>query len=85
MKTGIEWLAEMAYQHQVLFLKRLSETRASESVDRAKYADQIWPIADYLNKEHDSLYHFILRSFNWEATPEGHDYWKQLAESALVP
>ena len=83
MKKGIEWLAEMPYRHQVLFLKRLSETRAAEADDRAKYADEIWPIADYLKKEHNSLYYFILRSFHWDSTPEGHGFWNQMAESSL--
>lgn len=81
MKKGIEWLVEMPARHQVLFLKRLSETMAADTGD-VGVTNGIWSIADYLNKEQESLYYFIVNSFLWELTPEGHQYWHKMANRA---
>jgi hypothetical protein len=83
MKKGIEWLATMPYRYQVLFLKRLSETVAADSTIRADFKDNptgIWEIAKFLNKEFPNFLIFLVASFLWEDTPEGHDYWWQMSE-----
>ena len=33
-----------------------------------------------LNTEYDSLYAFISDSFDWDGSPEGFDYWLEIAQ-----
>lgn len=68
--TGLECLNMMPYKYQVLFLKRLSEW--------GNYAG-MEGIAGYLNYEYVSFPQFIGGAFTWLATPEGHDYWHDIA------
>jgi hypothetical protein len=74
MKRGVEWLAIMPYKYQVLFLKRLSETPAAYS-----FATEPRIISFYLNMKFESFYSFMANSFNWEETPEGRNWWSELA------
>jgi hypothetical protein len=74
MKRGVEWLAIMPYKYQVLFLKRLSETPAAYSS-----ATEPRIISFYLNMKFESFYSFMANSFNWEETPEGRNWWGELA------
>lgn len=79
MHNGLHWLGKMPYKYQVLFLKRLSETKPAE-VGKGKPPHTI---SDYLSREFSGLYSFILCSFNWEMTPEGHDFWSKMSETYI--
>lgn len=71
---GIDWLALMPYKYQVLFLKRLSETDPARPGEDFPYE-----IAVYLNDRYESFHNFISNSFTWNKTPEGHDWWSEVA------
>ena len=62
MKKGIEYLAMLSKEEQVLFLKNLN------NISNKK-------ISTYLLGEHDSYHSFITGSFTFAHSPEGHDYW----------
>ena len=75
MHNGLHWLGKMPYKYQVLFLKRLSETAKAE-IGTGKEPHSI---SDYLSREFRSFEAFILKSFNWDKTPEGHHYWNAMS------
>lgn len=72
MLTGIEYLSRMPYKDQVLYLKNLS-THGSAGDDRET------SIASYLMAQYTSFSAFIINSFIWGKTPEGHAYWNGIA------
>lgn len=62
MKQGIEYLAMLSKEEQVLFLKNLNNVANTK-------------ISTYLMREHDSYHSFLTGSFTFTASTEGHDYW----------
>ena len=74
MHNGLHWLGKMPYKYQVLFLKRLSETAPAEIGKKEPPT-----ISDYLSREFRSFETFLLNSFSWEKTPEGHHYWNEMS------
>jgi hypothetical protein len=65
MKTGLQWLMEMPYRYQVLFLKRYSEQSTAT-------------IAWYLLETSISFEDYIGGAFIWQYTPEGGDFWSSI-------
>ena len=78
MKKGIEWLNMMKRKEQVLFLKNLVTYGPAEFEMNEKR--QKHSIFSYLNREFLSFEEFITNSFDWESTPEGHDWWWDYAK-----
>ena len=66
MMTGIECLNMLSYAVQVKYLKNC--------------ASQGKHISDILLSEYDSVYQFVCCNFFWDFTPEGGDYWFDIAE-----
>lgn len=75
--TGLEWLNTMPYKYQVLFLKRLTETEPAERHRNGKPN----AISEYLTRDFVTFHDFMMRSFNWRLTSEGHGYWSEIAET----
>lgn len=72
-KIGIEWLAQLSKEEQILFCKN----RVNHSRDRS--SNRGLTIGQYLIKDFDSFNAFIDRAFVWSETPEGHEYWLGVA------
>jgi hypothetical protein len=66
MMTGIECLNMLSYKVQVQFLKNL--------------ASQGKTISDILSSEFHNVSEFVSGNFFWDDTPEGSDYWIDIAE-----
>lgn len=66
MIKGIDCLKMLSYKVQVQFLKNC--------------ASQGKTISDILSSEFDSVSEFISCNFIWNDTPEGGDYWFDIAE-----
>ena len=66
MKKGYEWLKILSKDNQTLFCKNLT--------NMGKHTVSI-----YLLSEYDELWNFIAAAFTWSDSPEGHDYWSELA------
>ena len=64
--TGIECLNMLSYKVQVQFLKN--------------YASLGKDISEMLLSEYDNVYRFVGGNFIWNDTPEGGDYWFDIAE-----
>lgn len=72
METGLYYLNLLSKADQVRFLRNLSTiSPALHDVERNV-------ISDYLSDSYDSLYMFILNSFNWGFSPEGFCYWTDI-------
>lgn len=78
MKKGIEWLHTMSRKEQVMFLKHLVTYPPSRPMKMEV------SIFEYLNEDFASFYIFITNSFNWAATPEGHQWWSEYASSKKI-
>ncbi len=64
--TGIECLNMLSYKVQVQFLKNLASQRKT--------------ISDILSSEFHSVSEFVSGNFIWNDTPEGDDYWFDIAQ-----
>ena len=78
MMKGIECLNMLSYKVQVQFLKNyaslgkdISEMLLSEYDNK--------DISEMLLSEYDNVYQFVGGNFFWDDTPEGADYWNDIA------
>jgi len=66
MKTGKFWLTKLSRADQKKFKENFANDRlkieANENID------------DWLNAKYSSRNNFIISSFVWDETPEGHEY-----------
>ena len=65
MRQGIEFLKYLSPEEQVLFLKNLNNIGGHK-------------ISEYLLCEYNSLYDFVMSSFTFSSSPEGHSYWSEI-------
>ena len=74
-KIGVEWLAQLSKEEQILFCKnRVNWGRFSLATTFGKLT-----IAGYLSAEFSSFQEFIDYAFEWDKTPEGHSYWADIS------
>lgn len=67
MKTGHEWLATLPEVYQLQWRENFDKKFAFYSID------------EYLEIKHEVLLHFISGSFYCGNTPQGFDYWEDIA------
>ena len=71
-ETGLEWLANLNKEDQILYCKnRVNHKRSSDKDD----------IATFLSQEFSDFKTFIDAGFVWRDTPEGHEYWDKIYNS----
>jgi hypothetical protein len=71
-ETGLEWLANLNKEDQILYCKnRVNHRRAADKDN----------IATFLSEEFPDFKTFIDQGFVWRDTPEGHDYWDKICNS----
>ncbi len=73
-KIGIEWLAQLSKEEQILFCKNRVNFGRNLLSSRKNLT-----IAEYLNDQFSSFSQFIEHGFVWSSTPEGQDYWSGIA------
>lgn len=76
MKKGVEWLAMLSKENQVLFCRNRVNVR--------DFNQSIVPIAEYLNAEYPSFDAFLRKAFVWQLSPQGHDYWEHCSNNILI-
>lgn len=73
-KIGVEWLAQLSKEEQILFCKNRVNFGRNLSSSRSNLT-----IAQYLNDRFYSFSQFIDHGFVWTDTPEGQDYWASIS------
>jgi hypothetical protein len=71
---GVQWLGRLSKEEQIVFCKNRVNHR-----DTGLDTYRGMTIAQYLLCEFDSFNKFIDGAFIWQNTPEGHDYWSDIA------
>ncbi len=46
---------------------------------RAQWESNVINVDEFLEQENKSFFDFIADSFKWDSTPEGEDYWLNIA------
>jgi hypothetical protein len=75
-KTGQEWLDEMPRYVRSAWEKNVKN---NVSIERYHHRKQ------FLLKDITDLHDFIYGSFVFKNTPEGHDFWSEIAKGQKIP
>ena len=73
MKTCMEWL------------ETLPEPYRSQAIENCKREDEQSEYGYTGNRPAEDMYTALIRSFLFEETPEGEDYWFLLCDKYFVP
>ena len=70
--NGFDWYDTLTEQQQGMWFENL-QNQIEKEEDSREFVE------DFLNDYFDSFRDFLLSSFNWEESNEGHEYWENIS------